>query len=208
MTKSKVYLVTPMERAGHWINAIGIILLALSGFNIHFAREFDIFGSLGAAIAIHNVVGVIVSIGWVGWLIYMIATRRIRYYLPNREDLIPGMIKQARFYLVGIFRGEPHAFEESKERKFNPLQKWAYLGVMGGMLPAQAITGLALLYFIENWTQFSSGLVGILGILHTILGIFLTAFLIAHIYLATTGETPVQHLKMMFTGWSEHKTEE
>lgn len=199
----KIYLVTKVERFWHWVNAVGIVLLALSGLNIHFAREFDVFGSLSAAITLHNIVGIIVSLDYLLWAGYMISSRRIRFYLPNRDDMPRGLIRQTRYYLWGIFRGEPHPYAESGSRKFNPLQKWTYLGVMVVLMPIQVASGLSLLYFIENWTRFRTSIVWDLGVLHTVTAIFLTAFLIAHIYLGSTGETPVEHFKMMFTGYAE-----
>jgi len=151
----KIYLVTKVERFWHWVNAVGIVLLALSGLNIHFVREFDVFGSLSAAITLHNIVGIIVSLDYLLWAGYMISSRRIRFYLPNRDDMPRGLIRQTRYYLWGI------------------------------------------------WTRFRTTIVWDLGVLHTVTAIFLTAFLIAHIYLGSTGETPVEHFKMMFTGYAE-----
>jgi thiosulfate reductase cytochrome b subunit len=39
-----------------------------------------------------------------------------------------------------------------------------------------------------------------ISILHTVLGYLFVAFIIAHIYLATTGHTVFAHFKMMITG--------
>ena len=203
MSIRQVYLATKSERVGHWINALGFVLLIISGANIHFAKEFNIFGTFSVAVAVHEFVGVVVSINYIFWWIYMIGSGRIRFYLPNRDDMPSGLIKQAKFYLFGIFKGEPHPFEEGTERKFNPLQKWTYLGVMTVMLPLQIITGLALLFLVTNWGDARWAYIDQIGILHTVLAVFGTAFLFGHIYLATTGVTPLSHFKMMFTGWAE-----
>ena len=117
-----------------------------------------------------------------------------------------GLILQARYYLMGIFSGAPHPFEEGETRKFNPLQKWTYLGVMTVLLPVQVLTGLGLFWLIENWRDAGSEYLRALGTVHTVFAILLTAFLLGHIYLATTGETPWAHFKMMFTGYADLHT--
>ncbi len=202
----RVYIATGTERIGHWINAVGFVLLALSGFNIHFAREFNVFGTFAAAVAVHNAVGIVVAINYVLWWIYAVGSKRIRFYVPNREDGPTGIVRQARYYLFGIFTNAPHPFEEGETRKFNPLQKWTYLGVMTVLLPIQVVTGVGLLYSIERWQDASSAYLRVLGPVHTVFAIFLTAFLLGHIYLATTGDTPWAHFKMMFTGYADLHT--
>lgn len=203
MNVNRIYLATKSERAGHWINAVGFVLLALSGFNIHFAKEFNVFGTFTAAVLVHNVVGVIVAINYLLWWVYTLGRGRIRFYIPNRDDMPKGLIKQARYYLVGIFRNDPPPYEEGITRKFNPLQKWTYLGVMTVLLPVQIATGLALLYLITHWSNAGMAIASRLGVVHTVFAILGTAFLLGHIYLATTGETPWAHFKMMFTGYVE-----
>jgi thiosulfate reductase cytochrome b subunit len=198
----RIYLATRSERAGHWINAVGFVLLALSGFNIHFAREFNVFGTFNAAVAVHNIVGIAVSMNYILWWFYAVGARRIRFFMPERDDLVPGVIRQARFYLLGIFQGDPHPFAEGEVRKFNPLQKWTYLGVMVVLFPIQIVTGLWLFYLIREWQDATSAQLRILGITHNMFAMLLTAFLLGHIYLATTGETPWAHFKMMFTGYA------
>ncbi len=200
---NKVYLATRSERVGHWINAGGFVLLVLSGLNIHFAREFDFFGSLAAAVAVHELTGVVVSINYLFWWIYMVGSRRIRFYVPGRDDLLAGVVRQGRYYLLGIFRGAPHPFEEGEKRKFNPLQKWTYLGVMTVLLPVQAITGIALFVVVHRWQDATSAQLRLLGVAHTGFAVLLTAFLLGHLYLATTGPTPWAHFRMMFTGWAD-----
>lgn len=199
----RVYLVTRLERAWHWTNALGFLLLVLSGLNIHFARDFNLFGTLSTAMAVHNVTGLFVTVDYLVWAIYMVRSRRLRYYLPGRDDLGSGLVRQARYYLAGIFRGAPHPFEEGKSRKFNPLQKWTYLGVMAVLLPLQVGTGLWLLYLIYRWQLAGAADFRILGVTHTVGAVLLTVFLVIHLYLATTGATPGALVRMMVTGYAE-----
>lgn len=197
------YLATRPERAGHWINAVGFALLVLSGLNVHFAGTFDLFGSLALAVAVHELTGIAVTVNYLFWWFYMVGSRRIRFYLPGRDDLLGGVINQGRYYLQGIFRNAPHPFEEGEKRKFNPLQKWTYLGVMTALVPVQVLTGVALLVVVHRWQDATSAQLRFLGVAHNGVAVLLTAFLLGHLYLATTGPTPWAHFRMMFTGYAD-----
>jgi thiosulfate reductase cytochrome b subunit len=197
------YLATAIDRLWHWIHALGILLLILSGFNIHFARYFNPLGTFENAVAIHNFVGLIVVFDWGLWILYNLFSRRISFYLPNGDDFLSGIFKQAKYYLSGIFLNNRAPFPIRPSRKFNPLQKWTYLVIMAVLAPFEIVTGLYMLYMIEGWGNFIGSQVRIISILHTI-GAFMAAiFLAAHIYLATTGKKPYSHFIMMITGYHE-----
>jgi thiosulfate reductase cytochrome b subunit len=53
---------------------------------------------------------------------------------------------------------------------------------------------------VKEWASLEEAMVREISILHTLLSYFFVAFLIAHIYLATTGHTWFAHFKMMITG--------
>jgi thiosulfate reductase cytochrome b subunit len=202
---SEVKIATGIDRIWHLIHALSIVLLILSGFNIHFAETFNIFGSMAIAVEIHELVGWLVTFDFVLWLFYNIGSGRFRFYLPNAEDIPGGLIKQARYYIYGIFVHEPHPFEEDGiTRKFNPLQKLTYLGIMLMLLPAQIASGLALDYYVDNWETVNQGAIKVVFWGHTMLAYLFVVFVLSHIYLATTGETPTAHFKMMITGKKQH----
>jgi thiosulfate reductase cytochrome b subunit len=65
-------------------------------------------------------------------------------------------------------------------------------------------SGLLYLYYAElvragvlNW-----GLKPI-ALAHTAAAFMMLVFVISHVYLATTGHTPLAHIKAMITGWQE-----
>jgi thiosulfate reductase cytochrome b subunit len=205
---SEVKIATGVDRVWHWVHAVGIVLLALSGFHIHFPREFQVFGSLADAIAVHQFVGWVVIADFALWLLYNLFTGRIRFYLPSREDLGRGSFRQLAYYLFGIFRRDPHPYEaDGVKRKFNPLQKQGYIVVMFILLPAQIATGLILDQYVKQWATLERAMVREMSIIHTALGYFFVAFIISHIYLATTGHTLFAHFKMMITGKEEIHSE-
>ncbi|MDD5306286.1 MAG: cytochrome b/b6 domain-containing protein [Deltaproteobacteria bacterium] len=205
MTTERIYVATLVDRIWHWIHVVGILILILSGLNIHFTREFNVLGSVEHAVKIHNVTGVLVSIDWAVFLLYNLFTRRIRYYLPNRDDLLSGILRQARFYLFGIFRGEEPPFEVSVDRKFNPLQKWTYLGIMGLVVPFQIASGLYMLHVLTTVTVQAGHERYLIFMLHTVATFLSAVFVIIHVYLATTGEKPSSHFELMITGYHERR---
>lgn len=103
--------------------------------------------------------------------------------------------------MLGIFLGAPHPYPHTEERKFNPLQKVSYWVVMYALLPLVAVTGWAL-FFPAQLPESLFGLRGIAvwAFVHTYIGYFLSLFMIVHIYLGTTGETPGYLFRLMLTG--------
>ena len=124
--------------------------------------------------------------------------------MPEPNDFFNQMFSQARYYLSGIFKGEPHPFEKSAQKKLNPLQKITYLVILNLLLPLQVITGI-LIAGAQIWPGLSQKLggLGFLVPLHSLLAWFFAAFLILHIYLTTTGHTPLASIKAMISGWEK-----
>jgi thiosulfate reductase cytochrome b subunit len=203
MSHERFYMNTLIDRVWHAAHALGILMLVLSGFNIHYAESFNVLGSMERAVRFHNVVGVVVCIDWGIWLLYNFFSSRFRFYLPGRDELPAGVLKQVNFYLRGILRGEERPFPATPERKFNPLQKWAYLGVMFIVVPFQIATGIIMLWAVTNAERLAENKMFFLSVSHTVAAFFSAIFVIAHIYLATTGKKPTTYFKLMITGWHD-----
>jgi thiosulfate reductase cytochrome b subunit len=114
------------------------------------------------------------------------------------------MALQAKFYLSGIFKGEAHPFEKTQKKRLNVLQKITYMGILNVLLPLQIITG-ALMWGVSRWPQAADALGGLpfLAPFHTLIAWSFVAFIIAHVYLTTTGHTPMAGIKSMIVGWDE-----
>jgi thiosulfate reductase cytochrome b subunit len=111
-------------------------------------------------------------------------------------------MKQAYYYAFGMFRGMKAPYPLSEKRKFNPLQKYAYVGVMYLFLPIVIISGFALLFpeiIIEKVYSFS-GII-LTALTHSAVGFFISIFLIIHIYVASIGKNPIENFKSIITGW-------
>jgi thiosulfate reductase cytochrome b subunit len=209
MEDDKLMYVHPAPvRVWHWVNAVGFVILIITGIQIRFAEMVDWF-SLEDAIQLHNYVGFVVIAVYGLWVSYYFGTMKIKLYFPDPRAFVPNAIKQIKYYGSGIFKGEPNPHHMTPDNKFNVLQKNAYVGIMFVFLPAQMITGLFLwrVKRFENYIDLIGG-IKIVSTIHVLLFFFFTAFLFVHVYLATLGHTPLAHFKAMFTGFEEHHEQE
>jgi thiosulfate reductase cytochrome b subunit len=123
-----------------------------------------------------------------------------RQYVPTLDKLDTML----RFYVGGIFRGEPHPVKKTELSKLNPLQRITYLGLKLLVIPLQIVSGGFYFYYNElvaDWGMEAG--VGGIAVLHTLGAFALVVFLIVHVYLTTTGHTLSSNIKAMVTGWEE-----
>jgi thiosulfate reductase cytochrome b subunit len=198
----EVLFYTVYERLWHWFQALGILLLLVSGFHIHYPEKFPVFGSMATAVHVHGWIGFLLLVNAFLGLFYTVTTNKIKEYIPMPMDFTRGIFEQARYYLFGMFRGEPHPFEKTPGKKLNPLQKITYFLLLNLLLPFQMVTG----FFLWSATvrpDFLDRIGGLplWGPLHALGAFFFLAFLVVHIYLTTTGPTPGEYLKQMIFGY-------
>ncbi len=204
MADNKMMYIHPAPvRVWHWINAVGFIILILTGIQIRFAEVLNLF-SLEEAVKIHNYVGFVVIAAYGLWVTYYFGTGKIKLYFPNPRTFVPDVARQIKYYGSGIFKGEPNPHHMTPENKFNALQQKAYIGIMFVILPAHMITGLFLwrVKKFENYIELLGG-IKIVSTIHVLLFFFFATFIFVHAYLATLGHTPLAHFKAMFTGFEE-----
>lgn len=192
----RVYIFTRFERLWHWIQAVLIIGMLLTGFEIH--GSYHLLG-FEQAHRVHTIT-VWAFIGlWVFAMFWHLTTGEWRQYIPTMKNID----KIVRFYAVGIFKGEPHPFRPTRERKHNPMQAQTYLGVTVVVTPLLWLSGLAYLFYNELTAAGYRIDLGTIATVHTVGAFLMLAFLIGHIYLGTTGHTPLAHFRAMFTGWDD-----
>ncbi len=198
----KVLFYTLYERIWHWCQALGIILLLVSGYHIHYPGAFPVFGNLTVAVYVHSIMGGLLLLNGFLGLFYTLTTNRIREYIPMPVDFTRGVFEQAKYYLWGIFHGAPHPFEKKPHKKLNPLQKITYFLLLNFLLPFQLATGM-LMWSAVQVPEFLDRFGGLkmLGPMHTFGAFLFTAFLVVHIYLTTTGATPLDYLRQMIVGY-------
>ena len=192
------------ERVWHWLQAAVMILLIVTGMAIHYPDRFGVLGSLATAIRVHAWLAAALILNAFLGAFYHLTAEKYHHFLPRMDDFTGAAVRQARFYLYGIFKGERHPLETDPQRKLNPLQKITYLVLLNILLPYQMITGI-LMWGADRWPQTidRAGGLWLLGPAHTLGSYLFLAFLIGHIYLATTGPTPLALLREMAGGERE-----
>jgi thiosulfate reductase cytochrome b subunit len=205
MTHKKVYIYRLFERIWHWTQALLIFALIFTGFEIHSSYQAIGFEN---AVRYHNVAAISLIILIIFAIFWHFTTDEWKQYIPTAKNLKA----QINYYITGIFKNAPHPTRKTLLSKLNPLQRLVYLGLKLVMIPLMVITGLLYLFYryptkgrIESleWLNLES-----VALLHTLGAFLLVAFVIAHLYLITTGHTPSSNLKAMITGYEELEDDE
>ncbi len=199
----QIYVYTVYERFWHWLQTFTIVGLIFTGLIIHKPEIFGMF-AFRWMVYVHNVLAAIVVINAALSLFYHLTNGEVRQFIPRPRGFYDQAILQAKYYLGGIFKNEPHPFEKDPARKLNPLQQVTYLGLLNVLLPAQIVTG-ALIWGAQHWPEAAQRVGGLplLAPLHSLVAWLLAAFVVMHVYLATTGHTPTALIEAMITGWEE-----
>lgn len=201
----RLYLLPLWIRLWHWTNAALIITLAVTGFSLHFADPRLPLVEFALAARVHDVAGIALLAVYGAFVIANIVSGNWWQYVPKPPGVLQRCRVQARWYMVGIFKGEPHPYRVSEEANFNALQALSYWLVMYMVLPVMLLTGLVFL-LPELAPERAFGFDGLLpvAVLHYLTGAVIVMFMIAHVYLGTTGKTATSMFKTMLTGWHEH----
>ena len=206
MTYVRVKLYPLYERIWHWLQAITVLLLLLTGLEI---RDHIRLLGFENAIRLHNALGFFLLFNAFLGLFYFLTSGAIRHYVHEPRDFATLAFKQAMYYVKGIFRGDPHPVERTAKSRLNPLQKTVYLVILNVLLPFQVLTGLAI-WGLERWPHIEDQLGGlpVLLPLHALGSWLFVAFIIMHVYLTTTsGRKPLSGIEAMVTGWEEVRVE-
>jgi thiosulfate reductase cytochrome b subunit len=208
MNTTRYHFYTRFERMWHWCQAIAIGLLMLTGLALHAPERLG-WLPFPTAVAMHNVLGFVLIINAFLGLFYYVATGTIRQHLPQPGDFLSLAARQAMFYLNGMFRGAPHPLKKVPTRRLNPLQQVTYLTILNVLLPLQATTGV-LMWSAQRWPNAVASMGGLapLAMIHTLGAWLFGAFFVMHIYLTTTGLTPLTNLKTMVLGYEALPIEE
>lgn len=208
ISTGRLQLYSRYERVWHWLQAIGIGLLMLTGMAIHLPGWFG-WIAFPVAVQVHNVLGFLLIANAFLGMFYYLTTGTIRQYLPEPNDFVTKAFRQAGYYVGGMFRGERHPLEKSAARRLNPLQQMTYLVILNVLLPLQMVTGI-LMWGAQRWpeTVHAIGGLSILAMVHTLGAWLFGSFVVMHVYLTTTGHTPLANLKAMILGYEDVCQEE
>ncbi len=192
--KRTVMIYSRYERFWHWSQAALIFILALTGFSVHGVAPLG----YRLSVQIHSYAAMALIVLWVFTTFWHFTTGQWKQYLPKLSSL-PAIIK---FYAWGILAGAPHPYTKTLKRKQNALQSLAYLWFMVIIGPALWSSGIVYLTY-PIWAKAAAGTIGLpaVAFVHTASAYFMTIFVIIHIYMTTTGKTPLHYIKTMVTGY-------
>jgi len=193
----RIYIFKRFERFWHWSQALLIIIMLITGFEVH--GSWSIFG-FEQAVNIHTLAAWSLVSLWVFAIFWHFTTGEWKQYIPTLQK-VDAMLK---YYLTGIFTDAPHPFRQTTLSKHNPLQRLAYLFVLAVINPMIWITGWFYLFY-GSWSNWGLGWLELewVAFFHVMAAFMMLIFLIAHIYLATAGHTVTSHIKAMITGWED-----
>jgi len=184
------------ERFWHWGQALLILLLIVTGLEAHGVIKWFGFDS---ATTLHNIAGFTWATLIVLIFTWIFTTGEWKQYVPS----LKGLDETLRFYLRGVFMGHKHPHHLTPTNKFNPLQRFAYIGILFVLLPLQLLTGISFYFFPDLRELGVIGTVDLIAIIHTLIAYALLAFLVVHLYLITFGAKLSSHIKAMITGDEE-----
>jgi len=194
----RVMIFKRFERFWHWAQAFLILVLLMSGFEIH--GSYDLLGFEDAVTTHRTAAWSLVTL-WIFAIFWHFTTGEWKQYIPTLKK-VDAMI---RYYLLGIFIRAPHPFRQTMLKKHNPLQRLAYLFLWVVISPMIWLTGWAYLFYAHwgDWGLDRFLVLEQVAFFHAIAAFMMLVFLIAHLYLITTGRTVMAHIKAMITGWEE-----
>lgn len=193
----RVYLFKGFERFWHWSQAVLILFMMVTGFEVH--GTYQVLG-FNKAVTYHSFAAWALVSLWVFAAFWHFTTGEWRQYIPTTRKIQAVML----FYSSGIFKGEPHPFRPTSLQKHNPLQRLTYLFILTVLNPVIWVSGWLYLFYAD-WSAWGLGSLPLqwIAAIHTIGAFLMLAFLISHLYLITTGHTLTAQLRAMVTGWEE-----
>jgi thiosulfate reductase cytochrome b subunit len=203
-TENKIYFYPIWLRIWHGINALGILILIVTGINMQYSNPKFALINFEFAVNLHNIAGILVAMNYLLFFVGNLLTSNKKYYRLKLNGLFRRLNLQISYYTSGLFKNEQPPFPLSEKRKFNPMQKVSYLLVMYFFVPGLVITGLALLFpetIIENVYSVSG--IFLTAILHAGLGFLVSIFLIVHLYVASIGKRPLNNFKSIIDGYHD-----
>jgi thiosulfate reductase cytochrome b subunit len=190
-----IYLYTRYERFWHWLQMALILILLVTGLEVH--GKLSLLG-YERAVAVHNFTGLTWLVAFAFFVFWVFTTGEWKQYIPTTKK----MFEVIRYYSYGIFRGESHPVPKRKDAKHNPLQRLTYLSLAALLLPLQMVTGF-LYWGYNSWADWGFGSLSLqlIAIVHMAGAFAILTFLVVHVYMTTTGHSIFAHIKAMITGW-------
>jgi thiosulfate reductase cytochrome b subunit len=190
-----IYLYTRYERFWHWFQMAVIVVLLVTGLDVH--GLYNLFG-FERAVWLHNTLGITWLVAFAFFVFWVFTSGEWRQYVPTTRK----MFAMIRYYGYGIFKGEPHPVPKRKDAKHNPLQRLVYLTLAAFLLPVQMVSGM-LYWGYNSWGAWGLSKLSLnwVAVVHMAGAFAIFSFIIVHVYMTTTGHSISAHIKAMISGW-------
>ncbi|MEI7723877.1 MAG: cytochrome b/b6 domain-containing protein [Bacteroidota bacterium] len=199
----RLYLYPVWTRIWHMTNALLCLILIVTGLSIQFSNP-DTMVKFKSAVAVHNIAGIILTISYALFFIGNLFTPNGAYYMIPVKGFIDRLMKQFRYYTIGIFKKEDAPFPVNEESKFNPLQQLTYVILMYGFVPFVIVSGWGLLYpEMTVYSIFNISGLDLTDLLHIGSGFAISIIMCVHVYFCTIGKNPTSNFKSMINGYHE-----
>ena len=192
----EVYRFSAGERFVHWCHGVAFLLLLFTGLGVllyAFQPAMNIFGGIHVTRNIHRVVAVLFTIGMiVGFIGKGQGARQMRRWFKDVINFGNDDFAHAKNFPIEFFGGHKPF---PPQGKFNGGEKLNSMFTILGTI-CIAISGYIM------WFATGSGWVLQWAYpIHAACALFMTALLIAHLYLGILHPDSNQALKGIFTGW-------
>jgi thiosulfate reductase cytochrome b subunit len=204
MEVKRIYLYPKWLRFWHILNALMCLILIVTGISLQFSNKESSMINFHVAITWHDIAGITLSSSYLIFLIGNIITPNRKHYTLVCKGFFSRIIKQLKYYLVGMFRGEQPPFAITLKQKFNPVQQITYYTVMYIIVPVMIVSGILLLFPQKMiYSIFGINSIIFIDVVHIIGATIILLFLVIHIYFATIGHKPNSHFKSIINGYHE-----
>ena len=128
VSHGRMYIYKRYERFWHWSQALLVITMLVTGFEVH--GSYHLLG-FEPAVRLHTLAAWVLLTLWAFTIFWQFTTGEWRQYLPTHKKVVA----MALYYGWGMFRGAPHPFKKTAQKKHNPLQRLAYLALLAFISP-------------------------------------------------------------------------
>jgi len=171
----------------HLVHAVLFVPLLATGWHLHYGA-FELWG-YARSVRIHEALGLAAAGVAFAAPLGILATGRLREYVPPRRGLVRALANELARRTIGIWRSEPPAPSGPEAERLNPVQRLLYLPLLLLVLPGLAASGVLLLApSFEAAIATEPRARAMLATIHTVLAWLATLFLLLHLYMATMAE--------------------
>ncbi|WP_066310220.1 formate dehydrogenase subunit gamma [Bacillus sp. FJAT-29814] len=175
----------------HWSNALGIVILLITGFllgTLFIPRTIQGTENIGFALNMHFIGILFFLFGASFYITKNYFTGDLKHMLPKRGDLKN---------MIGHYKAMVLRQKEPQEEKFLAAERVVFplwiIGVCG-------ITLTGLVKLAEHLWSFPDGLMGVMTFLHGVFAIYMGLMLVAHVFAGAILPASWPLIRSMITG--------